>query len=625
MKSPTSQRVRSSGENRPRRLSATLLVVCFVVMFAVPLLTITAPHASAEPGWWNYNWTRRRPITITIPSWYSSSWPYRKQITIDHTKVENENFTNFPVLISITDTDLASKAQDDGDDILFTASNGTTKLPHEIENFHKASGTLVAWVRVPTLYDNENTYIYMYYGNATCSSQQNATGVWDGNFKGVWHLSDATTSLIDNFFEYGSEGVFNPAATAYETSSTVALDSRHALIAYRDSANSNYGTAVIATISGTGTAATVSFGSEYVFNDASTLDISAVALSETKVLIAYRDVGNSNKGTAIIATISGSTITHGSEYVFNDASTDFISATKTSENVLIAYRDVGNSNKGTAIMANISGNTITYGSEHVFNNGDAPQIHAGTLASDKALITFDNVLNSGRGTACVATVSGLTISFGASTVFESGSPNYTNLTVLGSSLAVTSYEIEDDDWEAYVRPLTISGTTVTAGTRSNIGVGHDEEGIAYGAGAAAALDSTHVVVIYRDNDNSGYGTTKIGTVSGTGASATVTFGPKKGFNQSSICAVSAARLDRIHALITYRDDANLYGTAIVATIHGYGTANDSTSNNNDGTIHRSLRALGKVGSGMNFDGGDNYINVPDTDSQIGRASCRERV
>ena len=65
-------------------------------------------------------------------AWYNSSWKYRKAVTIDNTKVE-ENLSNFPVLISITDTDLRDDAQNDGDDILFTSSDGTTKLSHEIE------------------------------------------------------------------------------------------------------------------------------------------------------------------------------------------------------------------------------------------------------------------------------------------------------------------------------------------------------------------------------------------------------------------------------------------------------------------------------------------------------------
>ena len=124
-------------------------------------------------------------------NWYNTSWAYRKQITFtsDSAKIPSTQ-SYFPVLIELSDSDLAADAQDDGDDILFTSSDGTTQLDHEIEEFDGSTGELVAWVEVPSL--STGTMLHMYYGNATCGSQQNPTGVWDSNFKGVWHLKETT-------------------------------------------------------------------------------------------------------------------------------------------------------------------------------------------------------------------------------------------------------------------------------------------------------------------------------------------------------------------------------------------------------------------------------------------------
>jgi hypothetical protein len=135
----------------------------------------------------------------TDAAWYSTSWNFRKQITIQDSKVSgSSNFSNFPVLISIQDSNLGASAQSDGDDILFTSDNGTTQLSHEIERYDSTTGTLYAWVEVSTLYAQQDTNIFMYYGNATVSSQQNATGTWDeggnNNFKAVWHLSENPTT-----------------------------------------------------------------------------------------------------------------------------------------------------------------------------------------------------------------------------------------------------------------------------------------------------------------------------------------------------------------------------------------------------------------------------------------------
>lgn len=125
----------------------------------------------------------------------ASDFSYRKAIEIDYNKVV-ATLTDFPVLISITDTDLMDDAQDDGDDIAFFL--GTTQLAHEVESFKGTTGELQAWVNVPTLSSDTSTTIYMYYGNATCESQENVAGVWDSNFKMVQHLNETTGTHYDS-------------------------------------------------------------------------------------------------------------------------------------------------------------------------------------------------------------------------------------------------------------------------------------------------------------------------------------------------------------------------------------------------------------------------------------------
>ena len=128
------------------------------------------------------------PSPATSGSWYNSSWTNSKKLTIDHTKVPNIDQTNFPVLISITDSNLKTTAQSSGNDILFTSADGITKLNHEIESYDPTTGKLVAWVKVPVLSHTLDTSIYMYFGNASAGGQSNKTAVWDSNYKGVWHL-----------------------------------------------------------------------------------------------------------------------------------------------------------------------------------------------------------------------------------------------------------------------------------------------------------------------------------------------------------------------------------------------------------------------------------------------------
>jgi hypothetical protein len=129
---------------------------------------------------------------------FVEGWLYQKQITIDHTKVASD-LTNFPILISITDSDLQAKAQSNGNDILFMDKTGVAQqLNHEIEHYDETTGEITAWVNIPVLSHTIDTIFYMYYGNPTCPSQQNPEKTWDSSYLAVWHLNDATPSTISD-------------------------------------------------------------------------------------------------------------------------------------------------------------------------------------------------------------------------------------------------------------------------------------------------------------------------------------------------------------------------------------------------------------------------------------------
>ncbi|MFZ5987195.1 MAG: DUF2341 domain-containing protein [Bacillota bacterium] len=123
---------------------------------------------------------------------------YMKSITFtsDSAKIPSSQ-TDFSALVSLSsDTNLANYAQDDGDDIVFTLQDGTTKISHEIEKFDGGTGELVVWVKVPTL--ATNTVIYMHYGSNTATNQQQGTVTWDSNYKGVWHLDETSGTVYDS-------------------------------------------------------------------------------------------------------------------------------------------------------------------------------------------------------------------------------------------------------------------------------------------------------------------------------------------------------------------------------------------------------------------------------------------
>ncbi|HAS45987.1 MAG TPA: hypothetical protein DCS93_36225 [Microscillaceae bacterium] len=126
---------------------------------------------------------------------HPAGYNYYKVVTIDATQVAGaSNFTDFPVLISITDPDLrhtssGGKVENlNGTDLLFTLSDETTVLEREIERYNSATGQLICWVKVPTLMAATNTVIHLYYGNGCVATA--ATNVWTNNYAAVLHLNE---------------------------------------------------------------------------------------------------------------------------------------------------------------------------------------------------------------------------------------------------------------------------------------------------------------------------------------------------------------------------------------------------------------------------------------------------
>jgi len=171
----------------------------------------------------NYSYDNNGNLISTTGSlsWYSvgGTWTNRKQLTINHGKVSgSQPLINFPMLVSVTDPSLKSVAnggnvgKSDGTDILFTASDGVTKLSHEIEKYDPVAGTLVAWVKIPSLSPAVDTTAVIYYGNPSASDQQDKTNVWDSHYKAVYHLPNGTTLSGSDSSANGNNGSVNSAS-----------------------------------------------------------------------------------------------------------------------------------------------------------------------------------------------------------------------------------------------------------------------------------------------------------------------------------------------------------------------------------------------------------------------------
>lgn len=147
-------------------------------------------------GWATATYENQRPGSTFVSmggpqggAWFGQgTWNFRTPVTIN-TSAIGPDLANYPVLVTGTHPGITG-AQIDGDDLIFTAADGVTRLPHQLENFDRASGTFGAWVNVPVLSAASTQRLYLYYGNASARNQTEPTAVFDTDFGGVWHLSD---------------------------------------------------------------------------------------------------------------------------------------------------------------------------------------------------------------------------------------------------------------------------------------------------------------------------------------------------------------------------------------------------------------------------------------------------
>ena len=84
--------------------------------------------------------------------------------------------------------------------IVFINNATGTKLNHEIELFESTTGKLIAWVNVSSLSSTANTVLYVYYGNPSCSNQENPQGVWNSSFVMVQHLNETSGTCNDSTY-----------------------------------------------------------------------------------------------------------------------------------------------------------------------------------------------------------------------------------------------------------------------------------------------------------------------------------------------------------------------------------------------------------------------------------------
>jgi hypothetical protein len=369
--------------------------------------------------------------------------------------------------------------------------------------------------------------------------------------------SDGTVSVITGTSasqSVGTETKFQNNNITY-LASGFDSNSNKVVLAYGNGNNSYYGTAVVGAVSGN----SISFGTPVVYESVFAPHNSvSFDSANNKVIISYQ--GSSSYGTSVVGTVSGTSISFGSPVVFNSTTTGEIGSSFDPDEgrVVLAYQD-GNSGPGKAIVGTVSGTSISFGSEVQFDSNDTYS-HSLTYdtTNNKMVLSYQDNGNT-YGTSVVGTVSGTSISFGSATVF-SASATYKVASCFDASQSkvVIFYRDGGDSNKGKAIVGSVSGTGISFGSAVVFASG----GINNYLGASFDANANKATVVYADSGNSNHGTLISGEVSGT----SITFGSETVFHSNTTTYMSSVYDSSANKVaISYIHDVspNQYGASLV--------------------------------------------------------------
>jgi len=354
----------------------------------------------------------------------------------------------------------------------------------------------------------------------------------------------------------GTPVTFESALSRY-TGAAYDANTQKIVIAYQDNGNSNYGTAVVGTVNASNNS--ISFGTPVVFEAAevafTTITYDANA---QKVVIGYEDQGNSQYGTAVVGTVSGTSISFGTPVVFNSGAVAEITSTydANAQKIVLSYYDQSQ-NHGEAVIGTVSGTSISFGTPVDYKTN---AIGSNSITYDstnqKVVIVFRNSGGDLSGKAVVGTVSGTSISFGSETTFSTQSPEYLSVSYdSNNQKIVIAYTASSNSSYGTAIVGTVSGTAISFGSASVFNTSTTAfNSIGYDANAQ------RVVISYRDSGNSLYGTAVAGEVSGS----SITFNTPTVFQTGRTQEIGTAYDTNAQKIVlSYWDYAASTGDAVV--------------------------------------------------------------
>ena len=410
-----------------------------------------------------------------------------------------------------------------------------------------------------------------------------------------------TDGTVTGVATAGAGTTFTPSPTNYSRTETCELhiatyDSAQdkVVIIYKGQ-DGNYSQAVVGTVSGT----SITFGAPVTANNArpSYHDV-CYDVNSGKIVYVFRDDGDSDKGKAMIGTVSGgnpSAFPNNGRYWSNATQTNFLTSTFSNafdgqsstyaettsasaigsitfdpplpRSSITSFNVNAQSNGGNSQDWGFNGGTLTSrvcnGSTSILDllpsSGDISSMEIRLTGSSGVAVVNQIIVN---GDVLIDGNGGPTISWGSEYEFESSSCSWPEVAYDANAQKVVVVW-GDSNYIGRCKVGTVAGNAISFGNETTFAnTATRGKDIVYHEAAQK------VVVLYKDNSDSGKGKGVVGTVSGTQC----TFGSPTDFDPGIINSTFIeSSYDPVNekVVVVYQDESNSnYGTANVGTVSG---------------------------------------------------------
>ncbi len=414
----------------------------------------------------------------------------------------------------------------------------------------------------------------------------------------------------------GTTQTWSGTAVAYNMRAVYDPDQQKVVIAYRST--SDYGYAIVGDVDPSNNSITfgapVLWVSSFVIPQAIGYDT-----VNDKIAVFYQDVSSGSHGKSRVGTVSGNTITIDTAVgTYNAGSTEATEVVFNPDQgvFLVIYKDNASSGRPTGVVGTISGTSISFGSEASLDSNDTSylSITYNTTTSSYVMVYNSNAVPQNIYYQ-VPTTSGTTVTAGTPTIITlnsstTASGKYTTLSSDNASNTVflTTVNSYNNNYASSIA-ATLSGSTLTFGTENVF-----YTSTTYELGSTYDIDAKKLVVSYSKQD----GVVIPATVSGT----TLTFGSPTTFRSSQTGnLINVYDSSHKRVFISYAENNTAYGGAVVYAAEStnasdfIGITSEAIANTATGKVNpqggvATAQATGgaTVGTATEFTGG-----IPATD------------